>query len=164
MASHSSTLAWRIPWTEEPGRLQSTGPQTVGHNWRDWACTHAHMSWLQSGHHVINFFHLVEVSVSIMQLTGYGLEYYLYPLRRNWRSLTMFNEYIIIMWSPLTVFFCFHMFTFLWLKVFFDSSFPQVKGRQRTRWGGAASVTGSCSVSMRAIRMVALWARVTLSI
>ena len=26
MAAHSSILAWRIPWTEEPGRLQSTGP------------------------------------------------------------------------------------------------------------------------------------------
>ena len=31
MANHSSTLAWRIPWTEEPGRLQSMGLQ-VGHN------------------------------------------------------------------------------------------------------------------------------------
>ena len=29
MASHSSTLAWRIPWTEEPGRPQSTGSQRV---------------------------------------------------------------------------------------------------------------------------------------
>ena len=32
-AAHSSTLAWRIPWTEEPGGLQSTGSQRVGHNW-----------------------------------------------------------------------------------------------------------------------------------
>ena len=32
MATHSSTLAWRIPWTEEPGKLQSTGSQRVGHN------------------------------------------------------------------------------------------------------------------------------------
>ena len=31
-ATHSSTLAWRIPWMEEPGRLQSTGSQRVGHN------------------------------------------------------------------------------------------------------------------------------------
>ena len=30
MATHSSILAWRIPWTEEPGRLQSTGSQRVG--------------------------------------------------------------------------------------------------------------------------------------
>ena len=35
MAAHSSILAWRIPWTEEPGGLQSTGSQRVGHtgNW-----------------------------------------------------------------------------------------------------------------------------------
>ena len=33
MATHSSTLAWRIPWREEPGRLQSMGSQRVGHNW-----------------------------------------------------------------------------------------------------------------------------------
>ena len=32
MATHSSTLAWRIPWTEEPGGLQSMGSQRVGHN------------------------------------------------------------------------------------------------------------------------------------
>ena len=32
MATYSSILAWRIPWTEEPGGLQSTGPQRVGHN------------------------------------------------------------------------------------------------------------------------------------
>ena len=33
MATHSSILAWRIPWTEEPGGLQSTGSQRVGHDW-----------------------------------------------------------------------------------------------------------------------------------
>ena len=32
MATHSSILAWRIPWTEESGRLQSMGSQRVGHN------------------------------------------------------------------------------------------------------------------------------------
>ena len=32
MATHSSILAWRIPWTEEPGNLQSMGSQRVGHN------------------------------------------------------------------------------------------------------------------------------------
>ena len=31
-ATHSSILAWRIPWTEEPGGLQSMGSQRVGHN------------------------------------------------------------------------------------------------------------------------------------
>ena len=32
MATHSSLLAWRIPWTEEPGQLQSIGSHRVGHN------------------------------------------------------------------------------------------------------------------------------------
>ena len=33
MATHSRTLAWKIPWTEEPGRLQSMGSQRAGHDW-----------------------------------------------------------------------------------------------------------------------------------
>ena len=32
MAIHSSTIAWRIRWTEEPGKLQSMGPHRVGHD------------------------------------------------------------------------------------------------------------------------------------
>ena len=32
VATHFSTLAWKIPWTEEPGRLQSMGSQRVGHD------------------------------------------------------------------------------------------------------------------------------------
>ena len=37
MATYSSILPWRIPWTEEPGRLQSMGLQRVGCDWSDWA-------------------------------------------------------------------------------------------------------------------------------
>ena len=32
MATHSNILAWRIPWPEEPGRLQSKGSERIGHN------------------------------------------------------------------------------------------------------------------------------------
>ena len=39
MAIHSSTIAWKIPWTEEPGRLQSMGSQRVG---QDWATSRSH--------------------------------------------------------------------------------------------------------------------------
>ena len=39
MATHSSILAWKTPWTEEPGGLQSKGSQRVAH---DWAMEHAH--------------------------------------------------------------------------------------------------------------------------
>ena len=41
MATHSSTLAWKIPWAEEPGRLQSMGSPRVGHDWSDLAATAA---------------------------------------------------------------------------------------------------------------------------
>ena len=47
-ATHSSILAWEIPWTEEPDGLWSIGLQRVRHDWRDWACTHARsprLSW-----------------------------------------------------------------------------------------------------------------------
>ena len=56
MATHSSILAWKIPWTEEPGRLQSTGLQRVGHSWSDWALTYPEI--------LINF-HWMKVSVPL---------------------------------------------------------------------------------------------------
>ena len=40
MATHSSILAWRVPWTEEPGVLQSIGSQRVGHHWSKSAGMH----------------------------------------------------------------------------------------------------------------------------
>ena len=40
MAAHSSVLAWRLPWTEEPGELQSMGSQRVIHNWSNLARIH----------------------------------------------------------------------------------------------------------------------------
>ena len=43
MATQSSILAWRIPWTEEPGRLSSMGLQRVGHNWSNLAHIYVHM-------------------------------------------------------------------------------------------------------------------------
>ena len=42
MATHSSTLAWKIPWMEEPGRLQSMGSLGVGH---DWATSLSHFTF-----------------------------------------------------------------------------------------------------------------------
>ena len=45
MAPHSSTLAWKIPWTEEPGRLQSMGSLRVGHNWATSLSLFTFMLW-----------------------------------------------------------------------------------------------------------------------
>ena len=42
---HSSTLAWKIPWTEEPSRLQSMGSRRVGHNWATSLSLFTFMHW-----------------------------------------------------------------------------------------------------------------------
>ena len=57
MATHSSTLAWKIPWTEEPGRLQSMGLQRVRQGLSDFNSLHLHSHsptpWPQKNiHHV----------------------------------------------------------------------------------------------------------------
>ena len=45
MAPHSSTLAWKIPWMEEPGRLQSMGSRRVGHDWATSLSLFTFMHW-----------------------------------------------------------------------------------------------------------------------
>ena len=45
MAPHSSTLAWKTPWTEEPGGLQSTGSLRVGHDWATSRSLFTFMHW-----------------------------------------------------------------------------------------------------------------------
>ena len=45
MAPHSSSLAWKIPWTEEPGRLQSMGSRRVGHDWATSLSLFTFMHW-----------------------------------------------------------------------------------------------------------------------
>ena len=45
MATHFSTLAWKIPWTEEPGRLQSMGSLRVGYDWVSSLSLFAFMHW-----------------------------------------------------------------------------------------------------------------------
>ena len=47
MATHSSILAWRIPWTEEPGGLQSMESQRVRHNWATNTFTSIRKAWTQ---------------------------------------------------------------------------------------------------------------------
>ena len=51
MTTHSSILAWKIPWTEEPDWLQSIGSQRVGHNWatNTWDLFNVHSYWEEIG-------------------------------------------------------------------------------------------------------------------
>ena len=75
MAIHSSTLAWKIPWTEEPGRLQSTGSHRVGHNWSDlaaaavfWILTSCQMYGLQILSPIGCLFTLLIASLAVQKL------------------------------------------------------------------------------------------------
>ena len=51
MATHSSILAWKIPWTEEPGGPQSMGSQRVGHNW---ATEHTQYRYMYTHTHTLS--------------------------------------------------------------------------------------------------------------
>ena len=58
MATHSSTFAWKIPWTKDPGRLQSMGSQRVGHDWAtslhlfSWAPKSLQTKWIDCSHEI----------------------------------------------------------------------------------------------------------------
>ena len=64
MATHSSILAWRIPWTEEPGGLESMGSQRVRHNWAI-GHIHTHFSILQI---IYNKYSLLVIRKYILKL------------------------------------------------------------------------------------------------
>ena len=62
MATHSSILAWRIPQTEEPGGLHSTGSQRVRHSWRDLAqIKESHRSWER----LFGYLFMLQLKVSV---------------------------------------------------------------------------------------------------
>ena len=77
MATHSSVLAWRIPWTEEPGELQSIESQRIGHDWVTNTHTHTHThthTYLQDLIMCSIFqTHLITETLSTKHLTGLDL-------------------------------------------------------------------------------------------
>ena len=102
MAAHSSILAWRLPWTEEPGGLLSMGSQRVGHDWSDfthaqihytvWCSIDGHLNYLQFwvqwtflckfyGNHVFIFFLNKHPEVKLL-----GHRYKVFSLIRNFRA------------------------------------------------------------------------------
>ena len=71
MAPHSSTLAWKIPWTEEPGKLQSMGMQRVGQDWVTSLSLFAFMHWRRKWEPIPVF--LTGGSLGWQSLVGYRL-------------------------------------------------------------------------------------------
>ena len=70
MAPHSSTLAWKIPWMEEPGGLQSMGSQRVGHDWSDLVAAAAAAALRGSG--VKNLLAIQETQEITDSISGLG--------------------------------------------------------------------------------------------
>ena len=67
MATHSSTLAWRIPWMEEPGRLQSMGSLRVRHDWETSLSLFTFMHWRRKWHSSVLVWHS---SVLVWRIPG----------------------------------------------------------------------------------------------
>ena len=82
MATHSSTLSWKIPWTEEPGRLQSMGSKRVGHDWETSLFTFTMLTTVSIYEHRLCF-HLFRSSLISFSTVFYFSEYKSYtPLDR----------------------------------------------------------------------------------
>ena len=65
-ATQPSILAWRIPWMEEPGGLQSTGSQRVGHNWATSRRLDAHNELNNQGAHQTDWFSYLNLFLFVM--------------------------------------------------------------------------------------------------
>ena len=93
MATHSSTLAWKIPWMEEPGGLLSMGSHRVGHDWSDLAAAAAASLLSQQFLYLIRLFTLFKApkELFITQLKQHGLLLYIsaFYLLLPWNSLCL---------------------------------------------------------------------------
>ena len=134
MATHSNTLAWKIPWMEKPGRLQSMGPRRVGHDWSNLACVYIYID--------IDKCIYIYITSLVTQLvknlpakqetpvwflgpgrsSGGGIGY---PFQYSWASLvsTVFlgSSNNFLWWFPLFTLFLFAKIThilFIYLKLF----------------------------------------------
>ena len=81
MATHSSILAWRIPWTEDPGRLQSI--PSLRHNWSDLAYTHTH-THVQG---VCSEVHMMRSELSVSGCAPSGMALFRALVLGTWESL-----------------------------------------------------------------------------
>ena len=130
MATHSSILAWKIPWTVEPGRLHSMGSQRVGHDWATSLSLHIQMKfdlflWFtlqvlsQSCHlslllpNILNFYIVEFISLSYL-VSGFYIKDYknFFPITFLWYlyyffvhlSLYFIWEFILtLMWELDTI-------------------------------------------------------------
>ena len=135
MATHSSILAWRITWTEEPGELRSIGSQRVGQDWSDLAHTHTgHVKiyqGLQSLYVTLKFKQFVSSHFPIIVLcyqsntfVHFTIDLYICPFF----SSAMLNVYCIKPnWARNYAYFMFHL-------IFSYSQRPRDQKRRHRGW------------------------------
>ena len=98
MATHSSVLAWKIPWTEEPGGLLSMGSHRVGHDWSDLAAAAAAI-FLNS------FLLLTLVFVSYFSIPSNVYLHSLFSIFISWRSpVSLWTYFTVSIFMYLQVF------------------------------------------------------------
>ena len=101
MATHSSNLAWRIPWTEEPGRPQFTGLQRVRHDWA--TITHSAFFMIQLSHpYVTNW---KTITLTILTFVSQVMSLLFNMLSRCVIPFLPRSKHLLISWlqSPSTV-------------------------------------------------------------
>ena len=79
MAPHSSTLAWKIPWVEEPGRVQSMGSQRVRHDW----ATSLHLLWQSTYDKIYHLNHFKMYSSEALSLLVVLCTHHHHPSRES---------------------------------------------------------------------------------
>ena len=83
MATHSSLLAWRIPWTEEPCRLQSIASQRVRHDRSNLACKLIYYPTLHHIHHTIHSYHSGEKQLLLQTAMWINLTHIMWRQRNQ---------------------------------------------------------------------------------
>ena len=95
MATHSSVLAWRIPWTEEPEGLQSIGSQRVEHDWSNLTCTYMSL-------YICHYSHLLKCGQSLLQSTLFSVRHpvlvessHSFPCSSHWKHLAFVGHHAV---------------------------------------------------------------------
>ena len=120
-ATHSSILAWKIPWTEEPGRLQSTGSQRVRHDWATSLHFHRVFDVVSKRHHQtkigFEFFFVMGVKIRVFFFLHMDRRLFCNHFLRGVKKNTVFaplyclcflvkDQLTVFMWVFLSSLFC----------------------------------------------------------